>query len=254
MELLNTLVSSHQEKETKSKLMLHIASTQEELIEVQQLRYKVFVEGMGLSALKNQHELDSDIFDQYCDHLIVRDSSTLKIVGTYRVLNPKNRAIVGKFYADQEFDLARLTHMTDYICETGRACVHPDYRGSSVLMMLWGGLLSYMQRHQCQYLIGCASVSLAGGGDQITALYHYFKQKNHLAPAELQVTPRLPFPLRNEDAAIKANIPPLLRGYLLSGAWIAGEPAWDPDFNTADFLILLDLSHITQWFEKRYLK
>ena len=91
-----------------AKLNLSLASTPEEVREVQRLRYKVFIEAMNLSALANPEGLDKDEFDDYCDHLIVRDSKTLSVVGTYRVLSPHGARRMGKFYSEQEFDLSRL--------------------------------------------------------------------------------------------------------------------------------------------------
>jgi putative hemolysin len=46
--------------------------------------------------------------------------------------------------------------------------------------------------------------------------------------------------------------PPLLRAYLTLGAVICSEPSWDPDFNTADFLILLDLSKINPRYARHF--
>ena len=31
---------------------------------------------------------DVDLFDNYCEHLLVRDSASQEVVGTYRVLTP----------------------------------------------------------------------------------------------------------------------------------------------------------------------
>jgi putative hemolysin len=45
-------------------------------------------------------------------------------------------------------------------------------------------------------------------------------------------------------------VPPLLRGYLRLGAWVGGEPAHDPDFDVADFFVLLALDRLDQ----RYLR
>ena len=119
-----------------SKLSLSVASTPEELREVQRLRYKVFIETMGLETLQNQEGLDQDEFDEVCDHLIVRDNKTLKIVGTYRVLSPHGARKMGRYYSESEFDLSRFTHIRDQIAEAGRACIHPDYRSGAVIMML----------------------------------------------------------------------------------------------------------------------
>ena len=74
-------------KAASAKLVLSMASTPEEVREVQRLRYKVFIETLGLTSLMREDRLDVDEFDEYCDHLIVRNSDTLEVVGTYRLLN-----------------------------------------------------------------------------------------------------------------------------------------------------------------------
>ncbi len=84
---------------------------------MQRLRYKIFIETMGLSALANEDGLDTDEFDAYCDHLIVRDTRTLKVVGTYRVLGPSGARQLGRFYSESEFDLSRLHHLRSSIVE-----------------------------------------------------------------------------------------------------------------------------------------
>jgi putative hemolysin len=136
-----------------SKLALSLASTPEEVREVQRLRYKVFIEAMGLSTLANTEGLDRDEYDDYCDHLIVRDTKTLKVVGTYRVLSPSAARKIGKYYSESEFDLGRLDNLRGSIAEAGRACIHPDYRSGGVIMMLWAGLAAFMKRENCEYLI-----------------------------------------------------------------------------------------------------
>src|SRR5438034_4364603 len=111
-----------------SKLTVSLASTPEEIREVQRLRYKVFIEAFSLSALANPDGLDSDEFDSYCDHLIVRDTKTLRVVGTYRVMSPHAARRMGCYYSEREFDLGRLDNLRSSIAEAGRACIHPDYR------------------------------------------------------------------------------------------------------------------------------
>ena len=235
------------------KLSLSLASTPEEVREVQRLRYKVFIETMGLAALANADGLDSDEFDAFCDHLIVRDSKTLKVVGTYRVMSPQAARRYGRFYSEQEFVLTRLNHLRDNMAEAGRACIHPDYRSGGVIMLLWAGLAAFMRRENCQYLIGCASISLADGGHNAAALYHALEHTN-LAPPEYRVTPHLPFPLHDRDLGVPPQFPPLIKGYLRSGAWVCGEPAWDPDFHSADLFMLLPLAKLDQRYARHYLK
>ena len=50
------------------------------------------------------------------------------------------------------------------------------------------------------------------------------------------------------DSSMNAPLPPLIKGYMRLGCYVCGEPAWDPDFNTADLLVMLPMPLI----DKRY--
>lgn len=248
------LVPTQQVKEQdKARLSLSFAATPEEIREVQRLRYKVFVEAGGLAHLRNDEGLDRDRYDDYCDHLLVRDTDTLEVVGTYRLLNPAAAFLVGQLYCDAEFDLHRIAHLRGRMVEAGRACIHPAYRSGAVIMLLWSGLAGYMRRHRCEYLIGCASISLADGGGVASSVFRQLEGSVHFSPPEYQAVPRLPFPLQR-TSDIPAPMPPLLKGYLKSGAWICGAPAWDPEFQCADLLVLLPLAKLDARYARRYLR
>jgi putative hemolysin len=221
-----------------AKMCLSVASSPEEIREAQRLRYQVLARSVGLSQLADPAGLDEDDLDPWCDHLIVREMRTLDVVGTYRVLSPRAAVGRGRYHAEHAFDLERLQHVRGRLAEAGRVCVHPDYRGSGVLLMLWAGLSALMRREGCDYLASCASISLADGGYNATALYHRLGPA-HLAPPEYRVTPRHPFMLHNCEPGHAPHVPPLLEGYLRGGAWICGEPAWDADAHAAELFLLL---------------
>jgi putative hemolysin len=221
-----------------TKMTLGVASSAEEIQEVQRLRYKVLARSIGLSDLADPDGLDHDGIDACCDHLIVREMRTLKVVGAFRVLGPRAAARSGQLLAERTFDLDRLQHLRNQMMEAGSACVHPDYRGSGVLMMLWAGLMALMKREGCSYLTGNASISLADGGHNATALYQRLSA-THLAPLEYRVAPLNPFVLHQCEAIQAPYVPPFLEAYLRGGAWICGEPAWDADSNSADLFLLL---------------
>ena len=248
---MRNLNTSADTSSSGSKLSLSLASTAKEIKEVQRLRYKVFIEAMGLSALANSDGLDKDEFDDHCDHLIVRDNKTLKVVGTYRILGPNAARHIGRYYSESEFDLSRLENIRGNIAEAGRSCIHPDYRGGAVIMLLWSGLAAYMQRERCTYLIGCASISLADGGHNAAAIYRGL-QESSFAPLEYRVAPKLAFPFENLDVGHVARIPPLLKGYLRAGGWVCGDPAWDPDFHCADLFMMLPLVNLDNRYAKHY--
>jgi putative hemolysin len=52
---------------------------------------------------------------------------------------------------------------------------------------------------------------------------------------------------------LDAPVPPLVKGYLRAGSYICGEPAWDPDFNTADLLIFLPMSRVNERYAKHFM-
>ncbi|MGE4125458.1 MAG: GNAT family N-acetyltransferase, partial [Pusillimonas sp.] len=64
--------------------------------------------------------------------------------------------------------------------------------------------------------------------------------------------PRHSYPVERLDSELPARVPPLIKGYLKLGATICGEPAWDPDFNTADFPVLLDMTRMDERYRKHF--
>ncbi len=228
------------------------ASTPNEIKEAQRLRYKVFAEEMGANLAQNHEGLDVDEFDAYCDHLLIRDQETLKVVGTYRVLPPHKAQEIGRLYSDSEFDLTRLNHLRPKMVELGRSCVHADYRSGAVIMALWSGLAQYMQKHHYEIMLGCASIPMADGGHFAASLYNSLSEEQ-MAPTENHAFPRLPLPLDKLNGGLDVEPPPLIKGYLKLGAKICSAPAWDPDFNTADLLTMLRLSEINPRYAKHFL-
>lgn len=239
-------------RQIQSKLLLSLAHTQDEVREAQRLRYRVFVEEMGANPTCREPGIDSDMYDPYCDHLLVRDRDSGEVVGTYRMLTTAKAREIGGFYSENEFDLTRLAYVKERMVELGRSCVHPDFRGGAVIALLWEGLAKYMLLHRAEYLMGCASLSISDGGHVAASLYHRLKA-NHMSPIEWRVLPRCPLPLDHLQHELDAPTPPLLKGYLRAGAYICGDPAWDPDFNTADLLILLPVSKISPRYARHFI-
>jgi putative hemolysin len=240
---------------TKAKrpaLQITWASNTSEIKEAQRLRYKVFADEMGANLPKNSENLDIDEFDTYCDHLLIRDQASLKVVGTYRVLPPHKALEIGRLYSDSEFDLSRLNHLRPKMVELGRSCVHADYRSGAVIMALWSGLAQYMQKYDYEIMLGCASIPMADGGHFAASLYNSLGN-NQMAPVENHAFPRLPLPLDKLNGGLVVEPPPLIKGYLKLGAKICSAPAWDPDFNTADVLTMLRLSEINPRYAKHFL-
>jgi putative hemolysin len=234
----------------ESRLRVGLAKTDREVAEAQRLRFKVFGEEFGAQVGDNGSGLDRDNFDPWCDHLVVRDDVTLRVVGTYRILPPHRARELGSLYSDSEFDLTRLAHLRPSMIEVGRSCVHRDYRSGATILLLWAGLAHYMKAGGYRHLIGCASAPLCDGGRQAARVRD--ELQSHLTDAEYRVFPRLPFPHQRLERAATCEVPPLIKGYLRLGAKVCGEPAWDPDFNTADFLIWLSLEKLKARYARHF--
>ncbi|MET7851040.1 GNAT family N-acyltransferase [Streptomyces avermitilis] len=218
----------------------------------QRLRHDVFAGEMGALLSTPQPGLDIDAFDAYCDHLLVRDTVTGQVVGTYRLLPPERAAVAGRLYSEGEFDLGPLAAVRSGLVEVGRSCVHPDHRDGAVIGLIWAGIARYMVDGGHEWLAGCCSVPLADGGALAAATWDRVEAK-HLAPEEYRVQPRLPW---NPDGVARpgrTELPPLLRGYLRLGAWVCGRPAHDPDFGVADLYVLLPMSRVNPRYLRHFL-
>ncbi|MFF0570157.1 GNAT family N-acetyltransferase [Streptomyces sp. NPDC004041] len=228
-----------------------LADCQEDVRAAQRLRHLVFAGELGARLEGPEPGLDSDAFDAHCDHLLVRETATGDVVATYRLLPPDRARSAGRLYAESEFDLSRLAPIRDDLVEVGRSCVHPAHRDGAVIALVWAGLARYMERTGHTWIAGCCSLPLADGGASAARTWNTVRA-GHLAPQEYWVTPHRLWDSSayGPEAGSRADLPPLLRGYLRLGAQICGAPAYDPDFNVADLYVLLSLRRT----DPRYLR
>ena len=228
----------------------------DEVRQAQRLRHGVFAGEMGARLQSPLPGHDIDLFDDYCEHLLVRQRSTREVVGTYRVLTPAQARRVGSTYSDTEFDLTRLRALRERMVELGRSCVHPAHRHGGVVLALWGALAEFMERNRLDIMIGCASIPMLHegvfGGHAAVSIWNQLR-RSHLAPIELQVLPRLPLPVEALDGTLAVEPPALIKGYLRLGAQVIGAPAWDPEFNTADLPMLMRIADLPPRYRRHLL-
>ncbi len=236
----------------RPRLQVRFARSPAEVREAQKLRYRVFAEELGARLPTRTPGVDHDIFDPYCEHLIVCDEACDRVVGTYRILPPEAARRLGSYYSETEFDLTRLQLLRAGMVEIGRSCIDADYRSGATIALLWGGLARYMAQGGFQHLIGCASIGMADGGHAAANICSRLDE--HLAPIEYRVFPRHPLPVERLCNGQPAELPPLIKGYLRAGAWVGGAPAWDPDFNTADLLIMMPMARVAQRYAKHFVE
>lgn len=239
-----------------------LLSSDPTLIEAaQRLRHQVFTTEPGFTLADNtDSDRDVDRFDEFCDHLLVRDDASGELVGCYRMLPPPGAIAAGGLYTATEFDVTGLDALRPSLVEMGRAVVRSDHRNGAVVLLMWAGILAYLDRCDYDYVAGCVSVpthpseAIGEPGSQLRGIRD-FVLRRHAAPAELTVYPYRPVIIDGKSLddikpAPRPTIPALMRGYLRLGARVCGEPAHDPAFGVGDFPALLGKKDA----DTRYLK
>ena len=230
------------------------------------LRFKVFNIELG-EGLESSYEtgMDSDQFDLFCEHLLVEDKASRRIVGTYRMQSGKAAARNLGYYSEQEFNLAPYEPLRAGILELGRASIDREHRTPEVLTLLWRGIAQYATDMGLRYLIGCSSLN---SKDPAEGWQMYRQLEQYRVSPEFETAPtastHVPAsrgpgaqPLAQQECELililRSKIPKLLKTYLAIGARIAAPPAWDREFGTIDFLTLLDLKTVSPAARHRFL-
>jgi putative hemolysin len=242
-------------KPASAKIQVSWARHQDEVREAQRLRYQVFAVEMGARLVCKIPGHDMDLFDDYCEHLLVRDEATQEVIGTYRALTPTQAKRAGSTYSDLEFDLTRLRTLRSRMVELGRSCVHAEHRQGAVILALWGALAQFMSRNQLDTMIGCASIPMqhsgTPSGHAAASIWRQLRE-THLAAIDWHVTPRLALPVEQLDNSLAVEPPALIKGYLRLGAKVLGAPAWDPDFNSADLPMMMRIADLPSRYRKHF--
>lgn len=236
-------------------LTVRLAETEADQKAAQRLRYAVFVREMGGDGDLVDHAagLEMDRFDAFCDHLVLVDDSRPEgahVVGAYRVMRDDQAAGAGQFYSESEYDISVLRGSGRRLMELGRSCLHPDFRGGTALMRMWGALAEYVAAHGIEIMFGVASfrgTDVQALAEPLSLLHH-----RHLAPPDLRVRalgePFQRMDLMPEDRidrrAAMTAVPALIKGYLRLGGCV-GEGAFvDHAFNTTDICLVMDTERL----------
>ena len=238
--------------------LVETVSDSDSFKEIVRLRYDIFLrEFAGRGDRFTFFPYDIDLHDFACDHLVVKDKSSGRIVATYRLLfqaegEKKN------FYSEGEFDLSEFHQVKGNKLELGRACVHRDYRTGAVISLLWKGLCQYASKSDTRYMFGCSSLARKEFGalpfvfeqlekrDAIISDYHVGVRSSYQASGY----PRLRLPT-NVSPDFR-SMPSLMNMYLLAGAKMSSEIAYDEEMDCLDLFTVLDFKKLPASFERRF--
>jgi len=239
---------------TSGTLEVRFAATQAEVEAAQRLRFDIFYKEMSAtpSPAMAAAGRDFDDFDPICQHLLVVDKSANdKVIGTYRLMreDAAAKSPLG-FYTAGEYDISAMlkARAGQRLLELGRSCVLKQFRTGPTMQLLWRGLFIYLIRHDIDLMFGCASLP---GIDpkalalQLSYLYHF-----HLAPEGERVRAlpdryvsmdMMPKDAIDEAEALR-SLPPLVKGYVRSGAKVGDGAVIDHQFGTTDVCIYLPVA------------
>ena len=221
---------------------LRFARSEAELDRILALRYEVFNLELG-EGLAGSHATgrDEDRFDRVFHHLLIEERGSGTIVGTYRMQTAEMAKSAG-YYCQDLFELHTLPDLTlRRAVEIGRACVARPHRNGRVLQLLWRGLASYLTWNRKSVLFGCCSLTSqdeAAGLALHRELVHRGAQ--HPSLTVLPQAARRCAPAEG-SRAVAPKVPALFQAYLALGAKVLGPPAIDREFQTIDWLVLLDI-------------
>ncbi len=242
-------------------LEARLAETVADLDAAQALRYRVFYEEMGAKPSDEMARVrrDFDAFDGYCDHLLVVDHARQdSVIGTYRLLRRSVARRHGGFYSAAEYDLSPLEQLPGEVLELGRSCVDATARNRPTMQLLWRAIATYVFGHGVPLMFGCASLpgtDINALGVPLSYLYHY-----HLAPPALRaralaarfIDMQRLAPGEFDAARARAELPPLLKGYLRLGGFVGDGAVIDHQFNTTDVCILVQTDLVTEKYYRHY--
>lgn len=231
---------------------VHRAANPLEVLEAQRLRYQIFALEKGAAIDGGGEDLDVDVFDDFCDHLLVRDRWG-RLIGTTRALRHETAQRAGGFYSETEFDLMPDLRGKGRLLEIGRTCIHPGHRNGAAIGTLWSGISDLIEEGGYDRLIGCASIDVddPAACGPVRALVDHILAR-HLSEETRRAQPKIPLPAA--PAAPACTAPPLLKAYLRLGAQICGEPFYDADFACADLLVLVDRERLNLRYARHFLK
>jgi len=225
-----------------------ISASATDLEAAQRLRHKAFFEERG--AMPRPDGLDADVFDAKCQHILVEERKTGRLVATMRLLPLGSGAEIGRSYSAQYYELNGLSDYKKPMVEVGRFCVAPDVTDPNVLRAAWGALAGLVETQGIEMLFGCSSFQ-GTDAQAYTDAFAMLKER-HIAPKRW--LPRIKAPnvfrfaqrLRRKPDHRRAllTMPPLLRSYLSMGGWVSDHAVVDRDLNTLHVFTGLEIRTI----------
>ena len=219
------------------------ASSQKDILAAQTLRYQCF-------NLSNKFKLDVDDFDTVCQHVLIENLETEKLICCYRILKFDNGENISSSYSSKFYDLKALESYTEPMIEIGRFCIDSEVNDPSVVLTAWAALAQIVDQNQTELLFGCSSfegIEKEKYLDSFALLRDRYMAPDHWRPKikAAQVfyySKDLIYKVDKKKALL--NMPPLLKTYLSMGAWVSDHAVVDLNMKTLHLFTGMEVSKI----------
>src|ERR1700742_2997718 len=83
------------------------------------------------------------------------------------MLAPAGAIAAGGIYTETEFDVRAFDPLRPSLVEMGRAVVRDGHRNGGVVLLMWAGILAYLDKYDYDYVTGCVSVPIGHDGSEL---------------------------------------------------------------------------------------
>ena len=226
---------------SRGRYVARLADGPKDLLAAQSLRHLAF---------RGTDGIDSDAFDDSCEHVLVWDQWQDMLVCCFRLLPLSGGCDISRCYSAQYYELSALEAFDAPMVEMGRFCIHPDVSDPDILRVAWGAMTGYVDENGVEMLFGCSSFHGTDAADYRDAFA--MLADRHLAPKRW--LPKVKAPkvfkfaerFRRKPDRVKAmtGMPPLLKTYLAMGGWVSDHAVVDADMNTLHVFTGLEIAAI----------
>ena len=214
-------------------MQIHIVQNGDLVKQGMEFRSRIMQQAFGLDPA-----LDPDSWDTVAWHVVAEQHG--EVIGYYRAMQCDPLG----FCTEVEFDLAPLAIARDQILEIGRAAADPRY--PTAILRLWQAVISLAQRLDKKWIMGTASLKVRDFDTHY--LSEQWRQRYRYRDGSHAV-PRIPY--QGNGPGTQRDAPALIQTYERIGAHIVSDLGWDPRFQTADVVTLLDIDCIEPAWRKK---
>lgn len=234
----------------RGRHVVRLAETESDLRRAQALRWHCFFGGEG-GAGDGAEGLDRDEFDPICRHVLVEDQASGQLAACFRMLSVTGAGIADS-YSARVYGLEALADFAGPMLEIGRFCIRPGLRDPNIMRLAWGALARHVEAEGVALLFGCSSFAGIDPAPHLDAFA--LLRARHLAPARWRPGVKSPEIFAFADvlrdwvmdmSGARAEMPPLLRSYLLMGGWVSDHAVIDRQLDTLHVFTAVEVRGVT---------